>query len=97
MIAVNFGFLYTLTGRSIFIVLVGFMSFFISLFGKCAMGALFAAQLLQIFIMLKFPRFEEYLRKKHYYEGKKMHKEAVQAAKKAAWNEAKKEAKKGFP
>lgn len=84
MIAVNFGFMYTLSGRCLFIVLVGFMSFFISLFGKISMGVLFAAMCLHIFILFKFPRFEEYLRKKHYFEGRKAVREAERRAKAAA-------------
>jgi len=70
LIAVNFGFMYTLTGRLVFLLFVGFMSFSLSLFGKIAMGILYAAGLFHVFVMFKFPRFEEYLRKKHYYEGK---------------------------
>lgn len=91
-IAINFGFMYTLPGRIVFIILVGFMSFWLGLVGQCAMGLLFAALTLHIVIMFRFPRFEEYLRKKHYFEGKKAHKEAVAAAKKIAWAEAKKSA-----
>mmetsp|Transcript_48584 Transcript_48584/g.135782 ORF Transcript_48584/g.135782 Transcript_48584/m.135782 type:complete len:239 (-) Transcript_48584:73-789(-) len=93
VIAINFGFMYTLSGRIIFIVLVGFMSYWLGLVSQVAMGVLFAALCLHIFIMMRFPRFEEYLRKKHYYEGKKLHKEAVKAAKTAAWNEAKNSAR----
>jgi Na+-translocating ferredoxin:NAD+ oxidoreductase RnfD subunit len=70
MIAVNFGFMYTLCGRLVFIILVGFMSFLLSLFGKIVMGALYGVCLFHIYIMYRFPRFEEYLRKKHYYEGR---------------------------
>jgi len=70
MIAVNFGFLYTLTGRIVFVILLGFMAFLVSTIGKVAMGVLYGVCLFQCFIMYKFPRFEEYLRKKHYYEGR---------------------------
>jgi len=70
MIAVNFGFLYTLTGRIVFVILLGFMAFLVSTIGKVAMGVLYGVCLFQIYIMYKFPRFEEYLRKKHYFEGR---------------------------
>mmetsp|Transcript_70948 Transcript_70948/g.139343 ORF Transcript_70948/g.139343 Transcript_70948/m.139343 type:complete len:242 (+) Transcript_70948:78-803(+) len=70
LIAVNFGFMYTLWGRLTFIILLGFMSFLLSVLGKVAMGALYGVMLFQIYVMWKFPRFEEYLRKKHYFEGR---------------------------
>jgi hypothetical protein len=69
-IAVNFGFLYTLTGRMIFLLFVGFMSFSLGTLGIIAMCCLYAVGLFHGYLMYKFPRFEEYLRKKHYYEGK---------------------------
>eukprot|EP01034_Spumella_vulgaris_P021923 gene21923-28002_t len=71
LIAVNFGFMYSMSGRLIFLLFVGFMSFQVSLFGKIAMGILYGVGCFHAFIMWKFPRFEEYLRKKHYYEGKR--------------------------
>jgi len=71
LIAVNFGFMYSLLGRLLFLLFVGFMSFQLSLFGKIAMGILYGVGLFHAFIMYRFPRFEEYLRKKHYYEGKR--------------------------
>lgn len=70
MIAVNFGFLYTLPGRIVFVILLGFMAFLLSVIGKVAMGVLYAVCLFHCFVMWKFPRFEEYLRKKHYFEGR---------------------------
>lgn len=84
IIAVNFGFMYTLTGRTVFILMVGFMSFSISLIGKIAMAVLFAVCAVQIFLMWKFPRFEEYLRKKHYFEGRQAENIAKQVARTAA-------------
>lgn len=71
MIAMNFGFLYTFVGRFLFVIFVGFMSFSLGLNGKIAMGILYGALLLHLIVMYKFPRFEEYLRKKHYYEGRR--------------------------
>jgi hypothetical protein len=46
------------------------MCYGLGIWGKVAMGALYAAGLFHAFIMYKFPRFEEYLRKKHYFEGR---------------------------
>jgi Na+-translocating ferredoxin:NAD+ oxidoreductase RnfD subunit len=63
--------MYTLWGRIIFIILLGFMAFLLSVLGKIAMGALYGVMLFHIYVMFKFPRFEEYLRKKHYFEGRK--------------------------
>jgi hypothetical protein len=69
-IAVNFGFMYTLSGRMVFLLFVGFMSFSLGTLGIVAMCCLYAVGLFHGYLMYKFPRFEEYLRKKHYYEGK---------------------------
>lgn len=71
LIAVNFGFLYTLSGRATFLLFVGFMVYSLSVMGKVAMGFLYAVGLFHIYLMYRFPRFEEYLRKKHYFEGRK--------------------------
>ncbi len=57
-------------GRLIFVILLGFMAFLLSVLGKIAMAVLYAVMLFQIYVMYKFPRFEEYLRKKHYFEGR---------------------------
>lgn len=62
--------MYTLSGRGTFLLFVGFMVYSLSLMGKFAMGALYAVGLLHLYIMYRFPRFEEYLRKKHYFEGR---------------------------
>lgn len=69
--------MYSAAGRFLFIVLVGFMAFLLSTIGKVAMGFLYAVMLFHIYVLFKFPRFEEYLRKKHYFEGR----QAEQAAK----------------
>ncbi len=63
--------MYTLWGRIIFIILLGFMAFLLSVLGKVAMGVLYGVMLFHMYVMFKFPRFEEYLRKKHYFEGRK--------------------------
>ena len=62
--------MYTLTGRFVFCLIVGFQAYSISLIGKCAMGFLYAVMLFHMYLFYKFPRFEEYVRKTHYYEGR---------------------------
>lgn len=69
-VAINFGFLYTLTGRVIFILFVGAMSYSLSIFGKVAMAVLFAVLLLHAFIMCRFPKFSQYVRQKDYFGSK---------------------------
>lgn len=69
-VAVNFGFMYTVFGRFVFCILVGFQAFSISLLGKCAMAFLYAVMLFHMYLFYKFPRFGEYVRSTHYYEGR---------------------------
>lgn len=71
ILAINFGFMYTFYGRLSFILLICFMSYTMSLWGKITMGIMLGVMLYHFFVMYKFPRFEEYLRKKHYYEGRR--------------------------
>jgi hypothetical protein len=70
MLAINFGFLYNIYGRAIFLLFVGFMCYSIGLYGIVAMSLLYAVGLFHAYVWWKFPKFEQYLRKKHYYEGK---------------------------
>ena len=69
-IAVNFGFLYTLTGRMIFLLFVGIMSYSLSIFGKAAMAILFLVGLFHAVLMCVFPKFSEYVRQKDFYGSK---------------------------
>ena len=69
IIAMNFGFLYTFLGKITFILFIGFMSFSLGTLGISAMAVLYASTCLQIYIMCKFPKFEAYVRQKHYYSG----------------------------
>lgn len=71
ILAVNFGFLYTMVGRCFFIVFVGFMSFSLGTFGIAAMAIMFAVVLIHFYVKIKFPRFEEYLRKMHFFTREK--------------------------
>jgi hypothetical protein len=66
IIASNFGFLYTIIGRSTFCLFVGFMCYQFNAAGWAAMGLLFASLLFHVYIMCKFPKFSAYLRKKHF-------------------------------
>lgn len=72
ILAINFGFMYTLGGRFTFVVFLCFMSYTLdTTWGLVAMCIMLAVLLYHIFIMWKFPKFETYLRRKHYYEGKR--------------------------
>ena len=74
ILAINFGFMYSRVGRFNFIIIMGFMAFSVSLFGKVCMGLLFAVMLFHMYLFYCFPRFEEYIRKTHYYEGRQARK-----------------------
>jgi hypothetical protein len=56
IIAINFGFLYTVPGKMAFLLFVGFMSFSLGLVGQIAMAYLYAVYLFQLYIYFKFPR-----------------------------------------
>lgn len=71
VLAINFGFLYTMYGRLAFILFICFMSYSLGLLGLIAMCVMLVVMCYHFFIIYKFPRFEEYLRKKHYYEGRR--------------------------
>jgi len=69
-LAVNFGFMYTLPGRAIFLLFVSFMIFSLQLpIAYAAFAILLTVGLLHIVILCKFPGFEGYLRRLHYDSG----------------------------
>jgi hypothetical protein len=70
-IAQNFGFLYTLLGRMLFIIFIASLCFNLKLFGKIVMGILLALVVLNIGIIIMFPKYEAWLRAKHFATGKK--------------------------
>jgi hypothetical protein len=70
-IAQNFGFMYTLLGRILFIVFVASLCYNLKLFGKIVMGILLALVVLNIGIIIVFPKYETWLRAKHFTSGKK--------------------------
>lgn len=67
VLAINFGFLYTLSGRLLFLLFVGFMSFSLSIFGIAAMIYLYLVGAVHIGIMLYYPKFSEWVRQKDYF------------------------------
>lgn len=65
-LASNFGFLYSIIGRWIFLLFVGFMMYQVSTVGKIAMGFLYFVGLLHLILICRFPYFPEYQRMLHY-------------------------------
>lgn len=70
-IAQNFGFMYTLLGRILFIVFVASLCFNLKLFGQIVMGILLVLVVLNIGVIVVFPKYEAWLRSKHFASGKK--------------------------
>jgi len=66
LIAVNFGFMYSLIGRLLFLCFVGFMTFQLGEAGIAAMALLAFSALLHGALIYKFPFFQEYQRMLHY-------------------------------
>jgi endonuclease/exonuclease/phosphatase (EEP) superfamily protein YafD len=67
VLAVNFGFMYYMSGRIVFLVFLGFMSYRISIFGIAAMAFLYLVALVHSGIVCRFPVYSEYVRQKDYY------------------------------
>ena len=67
LIAQNFGFMYNPAGRIIFFLFIAVMCYELGLLGKIVMGMLTAASIVHIYVIIMHPAFEEYVRKKHYY------------------------------
>lgn len=70
LIASNFGFMYTLPGRVFFCIVICSMLARMQIWGYVALGLLIACLFGNFYVLFKFPRFDEYLRKKHYYAEK---------------------------
>lgn len=70
IIAANFGFMYTIPGRFFLLCIAAGMCYSLNVWGKVAMGCMAASLLLNIYILCALPRFEEYLRKMHFYADK---------------------------
>ena len=67
LIAENFGFMYNPLGRLIFLLFVAVMCYELGLLGKIVMAMLTVTSLVHIYVIIIHPAFEEYVRKKHYY------------------------------
>jgi hypothetical protein len=59
MIAMNFGFLYSAKSRCIFMMFVGTIMFSLSLFGKLIGLAMLANAGFNVFVIIKYPEFED--------------------------------------
>ena len=66
ILAANFGFLYSIIGRWIFLLFVGFMQFHLGVLGIVTMSVLYAIGLIHLIFYCRFPYFPEYQRKLHY-------------------------------
>ena len=70
-IAVNFGFMYSSFGRIIFNLFLAVMCYSLNtLFGLIDMCILVAILALHLFIMYKYPKYERYVRRTHYFAAK---------------------------
>lgn len=67
VIAENFGFVYNTIPRRIFIILVAILCYELGLIGKIAMGVLLASECVHAYVMFKFPKFNYYMKLKHFY------------------------------
>lgn len=70
VIVQNFGFLYSMAGRSLFLFFVGVLCISLSDMGKACAAFLFLSLLLTFYVDVKHPKFEQYLRIKHYHGSK---------------------------
>jgi hypothetical protein len=59
IIALNFGFLFSAKSRAIFMIFIGSLLFSFSLFGKLVGCAMVANAFLNIFVLVKYPAFED--------------------------------------
>lgn len=70
IIARNFGFMYSMAGRLVMLIVICGMLVRLDIWAKVAMGLLAASMAGHIFVIVQCPKYEEYLRKKHYYQEK---------------------------
>jgi hypothetical protein len=67
-IAINFGFMYSTFGRILFILFLAVMCYSLNtLFGLIDMCILVAVLALHLYVMFKYPKFSEYVRRMHYF------------------------------
>jgi len=67
VVAINFGFMYNIAGRMIFMLYVGFMAFGLGPTGIAAMCWLYVIGIFHVFVACKFPKFQEYTRRKDFF------------------------------
>jgi hypothetical protein len=65
-IAENMGFLYTKTGRLLFMLFVAVMCFHLKIFGKVCMALMLLLICVNIYVFITLPKYEAWLRKKHF-------------------------------
>jgi hypothetical protein len=65
-LAINFGFMYNIIGRWVFLLFVGFMCYTLGDLGIAAMAALYFAGVCHALLMYKFPIFSTYQRMLHF-------------------------------
>lgn len=75
VIVQNFGFMYNSVGRVLFLLLVAFISFEVSLLGKVMFGLMLGYGFLSCVIYCKHPMYGKYMRNLHFYnrEAKSSH------------------------
>lgn len=66
IVASNFGFLYSLPGRFFFSLFVGFLCFSLKIWGIVVGVAMMLVLMLTIYVLCAFPKYESWLRMKHY-------------------------------
>jgi hypothetical protein len=66
IIAANFGFLYSLPGRFFFSLFVGFLCFSLKIWGIVVGSAMMLVLILNIYVLCAFPKYEAWLRTKHF-------------------------------
>lgn len=67
LIVQNFGFMYSLIGRAVFIIFVAVIAFQLSTFGIVCFAFLIASGGLEVYVRFMHPKYGVYLQKKHYY------------------------------
>lgn len=67
IIAENFGFVYNTVPRRIFVVLIAILCYELGLIGKIAMAILLASECVHAYVMFKHPKFNYYMKLKHFY------------------------------
>ena len=66
IIAENFGFMYFPTGKGVFLAFVSFLCLDLSIFGIICTCLLLVLMCVNIYVMFKFPKYDAWLRYKHY-------------------------------